>query len=189
MTPREIIRKVRMSPEIRDLNEAKYSDYDMLDALNTVLSLLYNELGTFSNDLLTKTETINLFHGEGELPEDFLQLVEVYKGDTVYAPEYKSKAVSPYTFTIYNDKIYADVDSLTIDYRPQFEDVTMDDLDDDLEFPLYFREFIKKLVIMALQGSLEMGEGIAYLRETVRSLTANRGYNRLDIRGTWSESL
>ena len=65
----------------------------------------------------------------------------------------------------------------------------MDDLDDDLEFPLYFREFIKKLVIMALQGSLEMGEGIAYLRETVRSLTANRGYNRLDIRGTWSESL
>lgn len=189
MTPREIIRKVRMSPEIRDVNEAKYSDYDMLDALNTVLELLYNELGTFSNDLLTKTETINLFQGEGELPEDFLQLVEVYRGDTVYAPIHKGKAVSPYTFSIYNNSIYADTDRLTIDYRPQHEDVTMDDLDDDLDLPLYFREFIKKLVIMALSGTLEATEGIAYLRETVRNLTANRGYNRLDIRGTWSESL
>ena len=189
MTPREIIRKVRMAPEIRDLSEAKVSDYDIVDALNSVLNMLYNELGSFSNDLLTRTETVNLTHGEAELPEDFLQVVEVYRGDTVYAPVYKGKAVSPYTYTIMNNIIYSDADRLTIDYRPQFEEVTMDALDDDMDYPIYFKEFIKKLVIMALNGTLEMPEGVAYLRDTVKNLTANRGYTRLDIRGTWSEAL
>jgi hypothetical protein len=189
MTPREIIRKVRMAPEINDNNEAKYSDYQMLDALNTVLNLLYNELGTFSNDLLTKTETINLHFGEGELPEDFLQVVEVYKGDTVYVPITKGRAVSPYTYSIYGNTIYATVDRLTIDYRPQFAEVGMDELDDDLEYPLYFKEFIKRLVIMCLKGTLEMSEGLAYLRENLRTLTANRSFNRIELNGTWSEEL
>lgn len=189
MTPREIFRKVRMAPEVRDINEARYSDYDLLDALNTVLNLLYNELGTFSNDLLTRTETVNLSYGEADLPEDFLQAVEVYRGDTVYIPTTKGVAVSPYTYTIMNDKIYSDADKLTIDYRPQFEEIGMDELDDDMDYPAYFKEFIKKLVIMSLSGSLEMIDGVMYLRETVRNLTANRGFNRLEINGVWSESM
>lgn len=189
MTPREIIRKVRMSPEINDNNEAKFSDYQMVDALNTVLNLIYNELGTFSNDLLTKTETVNLAHGEAELPEDFLQVVEVYRGDTVYAPITKGVAVSPYTYTIMNNSIYADTDKLTIDYRPQFVEIGMDELDDDLDYPLYFKEFIKKLVVMCLSGSLEMSEGLQYLQSTVRTLTANRGFNRVELNSIWSERL
>jgi hypothetical protein len=176
-----------MSPEINDNNEAKYSDYQMVDALNTVLNLLYNELGTFSNDLMTKTETVTLTLGEGELPEDFLQVVEVYRGDTVYAPLTKGLAVSPYTYTIMNNSIYANTDKLTIDYRPQFTEVGMDELDDDLDYPLYFKEFIKKLVVMCLGGSLEMPEGVKYLQSTVRTLTANRGFNRIEFNGTWSE--
>lgn len=189
MTPKDIIRKVRMSPEISDNNEAKFSDYQILDSLNTVLNLLYNELGTFSNDLLTRTETIELEHGEGKLPEDFLQMVDVYRGDTVYVPLSKSQTVSPYTYTIMNDTIYANVDYLTIDYRPQFAEVTMDKLEEPLDYPLHFKEFIKKLVIMCLRGSLDMPEGVAYMRNTLKSLTANRGYNGLEVNGVWSERL
>jgi hypothetical protein len=178
-----------MSPEINDNNEARYSDYQIVDALNSVLNMVYNELGTFSNELLTKTETVNLWHGEAELPEDLLQIVEVYRGDTVYIPQTKGKAVSPYTYTIYGNTIYSDADKLTIDYRPSFEEVGMDGLDDDLAYPNYFKEFIKKLVIMCLKGTLEMPEGLAYLQSTIRSLTANRSFNRLEIGGTWSELL
>lgn len=189
MTPREIIRKVRVSPEVNDNNEARYSDYQIVDALNSALNMIYNELGTFSNELLTKTETVNLRHGEAELPEDLLQIVEVYRGDTVYIPQTKGKAVSPYTYTIYGNTIYSDADKLTIDYRPSFEEIGMDELDDDLAYPNYFKEFIKKLVIMCLKGTLEMPEGLAYLQSTIRSLAANRSFNRLEIGGTWSELL
>lgn len=189
MTPREIIRKVRMAPEVNDNNEAKYSDYQMVDALNTVLNLLYNELGTFSNDLLTRTETVRLDFGSADLPEDFLQMVEVYRGDTVYIPITKGQAVSPYTYNVLGGRIYANTDHLTLDYRPQFQEIGMDELDDDLAFPLYFKEFIKKLVIMSLKGSLELSDGIQYLRENLRNLAANRGFNRIEFNGTWSEDL
>jgi hypothetical protein len=118
-----------------------------------------------------------------------LQIVEVYRGDTVYIPQTKGKAVSPYTYTIYGNTIYSDADKLTIDYRPSFEEIGMDELDDDLAYPNYFKEFIKKLVIMCLKGTLEMPEGLAYLQSTIRSLTANRSFNRLEIGGTWSELL
>lgn len=189
MTPREIIRKVRMSPEINDNNEAKYSDYQIVDALNSVLNMLYNELATFSNDLLIRTETLRLVNGEAELPEDFLQMVEVYRGDTVYLPQTKGDAVSPFTYIVLGNSIYAQTDKLTIDYKPQFEEVDMDSLDFDMDYPAYFKEFIKKLVIMALSGKLEMPEGLAYMRDTIKSLTANRGFNRLEFKGVWSERL
>jgi hypothetical protein len=97
--------------------------------------------------------------------------------------------VSPYTYSIYGNTIYATVDRLTIDYRPQFTEVGMDELDDDLEYPLYFKEFIKRLVIMCLKGTLEMSEGLSYLRENLRTLTANRSFNRIELNGTWSEEL
>jgi hypothetical protein len=154
-----------------------------------VLNLLYNELGTFSNDLLTRTETVRLDFGSADLPEDFLQMVEVYRGDTVYIPITKGQAVSPYTYNVLGGRIYANTDHLTLDYRPQFQEIGMDELDDDLAFPLYFKEFIKKLVIMCMSGTLVMPEGLAYLRDTVRSLTANRGYNRLELKGAWTERL
>ena len=189
MTPRDIIRKVRVSPVIRDVNEARYSDYDMLDALNTVLNYVYNELGTFSNDLLVKTETIDLFHGEGSLPDDFLQAVEVYHGNTVYMPCTKGVEISPYMYSIMGNNIYANTSSLTIDYKPQFEELTMDELDDDMYLPLYMKELLKQLVIMDLNGNLETPDGVAYMKERVREITAGRGYNRLELHGAWSEVL
>ena len=189
MTPREIIQKVRMSPEISDTNEAKVSDWQIVDSLNSVLNMLYNELGTFSNDLLTRTVTLEFEHGKAELPEDFLQMVEVYRGDTVYMPQSKGYGITTYTYVQMNNFIYCPVDRLTIDYRPQFAEVSMEELDKEMDYPAYFKEFIKKLVIMCMSGTLVMPEGLAYLRDTVRSLTANRGYNRLELKGAWTERL
>lgn len=189
MTPREIIRKVRVSPDIRDVNEARYSDYDMLDALNTVLNNVYNELGTFSNDLLTKTASIDLFHGEGPLPDDFLQAVEVYRNGTAYIPATKGKEISPYTYSIMGNSIYANTSSLTMDYRPQFTELTMEELDDDMDFPLFMKELLKQLVIMALKGTLETSEGVEYMKARVREIAAGRGYNRLEMHGAWSEEI
>lgn len=189
MTPREIIHKVRMAPDVNDTNEAKYSDYQMLDALNTVLNLVYNELGTFSNELLTKTEVLELRNGTAELPEDFLQAVEVYHGNRVYMPEVKGRAVSPYTYTIYGNTIQADTDKLTLDYKPSFEEITMDGIDDDLPLPKYFKELLKRCVIKALSGNLETDEGLEVLRVDVKRITAGRGYTALEMKNVWSERL
>lgn len=187
MTPRDIINKVRIA--VKDVNEARYSDYDMIDALNTVLNLTYNELASFSNDVLVKTENIRLTGGEGELPEDFLQVVEVYHGDTVYMPQTKGYIVSPYTYTILGNSIYSNASSLTVDYKPDFEDLTVEDLDDDLELPNYMKEYLKRMVMMALSGSLEASEGLSQLRQQVREISSNRGYSRLQFKGVWSEAI
>lgn len=51
MTPNDIILAVRMAPEIKDMDAARYSDYDILQALNEVAAYLYNTLAEQTSSL------------------------------------------------------------------------------------------------------------------------------------------
>lgn len=189
MTARDIIRKVRMMPGIDDNDEAKYSDWQMVDALNTVLNILHNELGTFSNDLLLRTEEVELEDGCAELPEDFLQMVQVYSGTDVYTPAPKGLPPERRMYMVTGRHIYADAERLTLDYKPCFVEVTMDTLDDDLCLPLYFKELLRRHVAMALKGTLDTDAATERMRDEVRRITAGRGMTELRMYNVWSEAL
>ena len=52
MTPNEIFASVRMSPKIADNAGMKYSGYQMIDAFNDIMNVVYNTLSTMNSDLL-----------------------------------------------------------------------------------------------------------------------------------------
>ena len=54
MTPNDIILAVRMAPEIKDMDAAHYSDYDILQALNETAAYIYCTLAEQTSSLLDK---------------------------------------------------------------------------------------------------------------------------------------
>ena len=100
MTPNDIFAKVRMAPEINDNAAVKYSDYNLITALNSVLSIVYNTLSSSSNDLLTENIKLALIDGKSVLPDDFLSVVSVSNGTYILTPQSKSNDVDELTYRI-----------------------------------------------------------------------------------------
>ena len=71
MTPKDVFLRVRMHRAVKDTAMARFSDYELMVCLNTVLDTVYNTLSTMSNGLLTREMDVPLTEGEGELPPDF----------------------------------------------------------------------------------------------------------------------
>ena len=125
-----------MTPAIADNQGDKYSDYQVIDALNSVLSMVYNTIAASSSTIMNRTADIQLKNGHGELPDDFLKVVSVKSGAKELHPVPRGVDIPKDGYQISADTIYSPNDTLTIEYKPYFdEDITMDTLEDDLDIP------------------------------------------------------
>ena len=190
MTPNEIFNTVRMSPKIADNAGVKYTVYQMVDALNDVISVVYNTLSTMNSDLLTKSEQVYLDEGEGTLPDDFLMAVSVKDADgNALTPCGKSVDPGRYDYRIEGTSILSKNDELTVTYKPYFVEIDSDSLDDDLSLPPYFRVLLKRYLILALRDSADGMDGdvLQKLQSDVRQLVSGRGYTEVSA-GTGSDA-
>lgn len=184
MTPKDIFRQVRMSAEIADNAEVKYSDYQMVAALNSVLSMVYNALSSQNSSILTKEDTLELDDYEADLPSDFLSMVAVFdaSGNPLVISG-KSAAISAGTYRIMGNKIYSLNSSLIIQYKSWFDAVEYDTVEDDLELPAYFGELLRKYAVIVLTGGISKADTpiVELVESDVRRLTAGRDYNSIDV--------
>ena len=180
MTGKELMQRVRFA--LKDNNRALYSDWQLLVALNEALDVLYQELASFSNTAIIKSENVHLFNGRGVLPEDFLTVHEVYCGAEPLHPVTKSELAKGNGYFIDGDEIYAAKHLLTVDYKPCSPEITMDDVEDDLELPPYLNNIVKSLAIKAVKGENMEGMG-----KQIKNTVAGRTFNRLEMHGVWSE--
>ena len=187
MTPMQLFSKIRMAPEINDNAQVKYSDYQLTDALNSVLSIVFNTLSSSSNDLLTEETTITLTDGKAALPEDFLSVVNVRGGDYVLAPQSKSKDVDEYTYRIRGNYIYSANSTITLTYKPYFVEVEYHTMDDDMVLPNYFSELLKKYSVITLVGGINKQDStiVQQVTDDVYKLTSGREYSGLEISPAW----
>ena len=176
-----------MAPEIADNAGVKYSDYNLIAALNSVLSIVYNTLSSSSNDLLTEETTITLTDGKAALPEDFLSVVNVRGGNYVLTPQSKSNDVDEYSYRIRGNYIYSANSTLKMTYKPYFVEVTYDTMEMDLILPNYFSELLKKYVVIVLQGGINKNDStiVQQVTDDVYKLTAGREFSRIDIQPVW----
>lgn len=184
MTPRDVFRQVRMSAEINDNAEVKYSDYQMVAALNSVLSMVYNALSNQNSSILTREDTLELDDYEADLPSDFLSLVAVFDpSGTPLTIAGKSAAIGTNTYRIMGNKIYSLNSLLTLQYKAWFIDVEYDTMDDDLELPAYFGELLRKYAVIVLTGGISKADTpiVEQVESDVRRLTAGRDYNSIDV--------
>jgi hypothetical protein len=173
--------KVRMAPEIADNAALKYSDYQILTALNSVLNLVYNELATASSDITMKIKKITLNEGEGKLPKDFVVLVNVFADGKRLDPEVGYQDVTPLTYKLRGNKIYTDNSTVTLEYRAGFTEITNDTKEDELELPGYFMELLKDYTVMILAGGATGSDGSLSQRvaSDISSIVVTRSFNRI----------
>ena len=181
MTPKQLFARVRMAPEINDNAATKYSNYQLIAALNSVLSIVYNTVASSSSSILNVVETVRMRNGRGELPEDFLQAVMITSNGRTLAPQTKSNDVDQYTYKIRGNYIYSANDVIEIEYKPYFDDITYDAIDDDLEIPKYFQELIRKYMVIVLVGGIPNADAsiVSMIQSDVMNLTAGREYTAL----------
>lgn len=188
MTPKLILAKVRTAPEIMDTFATKYSDYQLITALNSVLNIVYDTLSTSSNDVLTEDTTLALEDGAADLPDDFLSTVNVVAPDgRVLEPQTKSKDVDSFTYRIRGKKLYALGDSVTLEYKPFFIPITQDTVDEDMALPNFFGELLKKYVVIVLQGGLNKQDStvVQQIATDVYQLTGGREFSKVVADPVW----
>ncbi len=183
MTPQQLFSKIRMAPEINDNAQVKYSDYQLTDALNTVLSIVFNTLSQSSNELLTSEKVLTLTGGVCALPDDFLSVVNVFAGNSILKQQSKSLDVDSYTYRIRGNSIYSANDVLTLVYKPYFVEVDDTMLTAALPLPNYFSELLKKYAIISLQGGINKADTsiVQQITDDVYKLTSGREYSGIDI--------
>lgn len=188
MTPKLILAKVRTAPEIMDTFATKYSDYQLITALNSVLNIVYDTLSTSSNDVLTEETALTLEDGAADLPDDFLSTVNVIAKDgSVLEPQTKSKDVDRFTYRIRGKKLYALGDSVTLEYKPFFIPITQDTVDEDMALPNFFGELLKKYVVIVLQGGLNKQDStvVQQIATDVYQLTGGREFSKVVADPVW----
>ena len=188
MTPRDLFVKIRMSPEINDNAAVKYSDYQLISALNSVLSIVYNTLSSSSNSILTETTQIVLTDSAGTLPDDFLSVVSVFVADgTTLNPQSKSFDVDEHTYKIIGNNIYSKNDTIQLVYKPYFIEVEYDTMDVAMILPNYFSELLKKYSVISLIGGINKQDStiVQQVTNDVYALTSGREYTKIDVNPAW----
>ena len=157
MTPNDIILAVRMAPEIKDMDAAHYSDYDILQALNEVAAYLYNVLAEQTSSLLDKRTELQKVEDNDEgfvLPDDFLQIVSAYDGDArVMEPQMKDGKLTEHSYRIVGAKLYTKSKAVTLVYKPFFVDFTANDLKKDMDLPPFFKTLLKRRRFSSCRGA------------------------------------
>ena len=191
MTPNEIFMTVRMSPKIADNASVKYSVYQMIDALNDVLNVIYNTLSTMNSDILLKNETVYLSNGTGDLPEDFLMIHTAKDASgNALTPCGKNKEPDEYTYRIEGTSILSANDTLGITYKPFFTEVEADSLDDDIDLPNWLKPLVKRAVISYLTDAAD--DVMQSLAGDIRQIVSGRSYTEVFTTGgsgasSWAE--
>lgn len=191
MTPNDIILAVRMAPEIKDMDAAHYSDYDILQAINETAAYIYNILAEQTSSLLDKRVEPQRAGTDDRylLPDDFLQLVNAYDADgRVMRARAKGQDLTEHTYRIAGSKLYTKSKAVTMDYKPFFVELTMDDLEKEMELPPFFKTLFKKAVILLLQaGDQQDTDALQLISDGVLKIVGNMAYSQIPDAHSWAE--
>jgi hypothetical protein len=179
MTAQEILLQLRY--QLGDTERVTFSDYQLLDALNSVLTLINNALSVQGSNLIEKQVTLTLTDGEIDLPSDFQSVVTVQNtSQTGLNVASKNELLTQYNYRIRGNTIYSLNEQLILVYKQSFDAVGEED---DLPLPNYFSELIKKYAVMVLKGTIDRSDAQAYqvIANDVYKLTAGREYGALDM--------
>ena len=65
--------------EVNDQNKIRFSDFQLMNSLNSVLRLMNNALNTLFSPIIVTSATVALTNNSGALPADYQSLVVITK--------------------------------------------------------------------------------------------------------------
>lgn len=136
---------------IKDTAQTTYSNPQLLDATNSVIRMINNELVKLNSSLVTKAATLTLTSGSTSLPTDFIAMVSL-KDSVDSTDEYGAhKSLDNKGYYIIGNTltVASGVTSLYMIYRYLFSVVTESG---DIPLPDWFIEQLRKYVGLLVTG-------------------------------------
>lgn len=180
-TANDLSMLVRADKEINDMEKIRYSDYEMLVAINSILRTMNNVLVTTISDIVEKTTTITLTNGVGDMPADWVTTIQVYANSLVleYLPP-PYDLVEGY-YRISGSRIYSSHTSVNLVYSATFPSITQ--MTDNLPLPNIFLDMLVDYIKLILKGSQPKTQDIITALDTtnVRSIMARRKVSGVEV--------
>jgi hypothetical protein len=164
--------------DLSDKYKKKFSDYDILATINSVLRYTNISLATIRSDVILEYQyTIPLVNNIGALPEDLYSVSRILNDDGEEIPNRDFK-ITKTSFIYTGEDI---IDSIEMDYFRRIE--LMDTGLEELDLPDIFFEIIKKYSVMLLSKQITQFDQ-AFTQGLTRDITAislTRNISNIDI--------
>lgn len=198
MKAKDIINLVRY--QLKDNNAVQYSDYDVMQALNSCLRYMnqyYINSDFLEQVVYYREDEINAQIDKAnqtadtpvahvsmkltgvELPDDFLSLVRVVRecdGVDMH-PCQAIKTPWPREYKILQNKIYAGVKDIAVMYNIELKAVSS--VDDTINLPGVFRDALAKLTCTILANNPDTDTMQSAFEDVLRSIVPLRRYSNM----------
>lgn len=145
---------VSLRYDLQDADGTKYSDYQVLDALNKILRLVNQQLCNMSSDLIKVKTDLTLTSGNVSLPADFQAETRVLVSTVILIPRTTEDTTDTATYEIYDGKLYANQTTVTLTYKKSFSDITAISAT-ALPLPNMFVNLLIDLIKQKLSGAVD----------------------------------
>lgn len=169
---------------VGDMPGDVYSDYQIVNALNTVIRQVNAQLCNMTSDLIKTRTTLTLVDGAVDLPADFQSMVKLTgANNSILRPRTIEADTDTYTFEILNNQIVANQDTVTLTYKRSF--VELDGtLSTTMPLPDFFKDVLTMYTKVMLQGSISQGDGsiLPPLEQKVITLVSGRDKKQMKLK-------
>jgi hypothetical protein len=173
----DLVRKIRFKQ--KDLHEIKYSDYEILQAINEALSYLNQSLALGNSEYLEKDKEY-VFDDDAyikgiSLPYDFMTLISVTRVRDGYKmhPVSVGRNTDYGEYKVFANKLYCREKEVKVAYRAVLTDV--ENINEDIALPAFMSDGLVNLSIMVMnnQSTTVLSEATEAL---IKNITPLRKY-------------
>ena len=162
--------------DLDDSHKAIYSDYELLDALNSILKIVNNSLIKLKSNLIIRNTTIPVTTNTTPLPVDFISPIFVSIDGTELSP---AKPLDQGGYQIIGSELKTANGSLYLEYRQAFPQVA---ITEELPVPDWFSELLKKFLVIIVKKEMNKTDSAFQTRvETdISSILSGREYHMIE---------
>ena len=157
---------------LKDPQAMKYSDFQLLEGMNTAVGMIYRALGRAFSSLARRRATLIPVDGSADLPEDFWSFVRMERTDG--ADEYEG-------WEMEGNQVLSSLPSLELVYYRV--PLRINSLNDDIDAAEVLFDDIAAITVLCVEGSLPAAEERA--RTAAGQVAQRRDWGTLPERRGW----
>lgn len=166
--------------ELNDYNEADHSDYEILKRLNYVLNIIGSLKILEDTDYLTDKKTLAVSDNSVDLPNDYLQLIEIT--DTtgfIMLPCPVTREPKDYQYKIMGEKLYTAAAGVVMFYKKHIAPISA--FTENINLPSVFTDVLVKATALAVAGSVDNGSLMTAVNDMVLNSVPIKQYGKKKI--------
>ncbi len=163
---------------LRDMQDVKISDYELIEVINQAASLLYTQMSE-KHVIYNLKKKIMIIDSTGStgLPSDFMKIHQVGIGNNDVAVPSSHSATTAGTYRIVGDTFYAPQGVYSLEYY--YIPARVKTLSDNLDVPPAMSSYIEQVALALYGNNLEKAEQV--IQVCVASLAAREVSHFKDV--------